>query len=96
LDRQLPLAWGLQSVCQQEQRNLNADAAWISFAGYQANGKLRVVVTMQTVVEQAGAEWPTMRPLQSVQWTGSQERPSVQCKKGVTSDGQVVLTVEMN
>lgn len=96
LDKQLPLAWVLQSVCQQEQRNLNADAAWISFAGYQANGKLRVVVTMQTVAEQAGGEWPIMRPLQSVQWTGSQERPSVQCKKGVTSDGQVVLTVEMN
>ncbi len=96
LDKQLSLAWILQSVCQQEQRNLNADTTWISFAGYQANGKLRVVVTMQTAAEQAGGKWPTMRPLQSAQWTGFGDRLAVECKKGITSDGQVVLTVEMN
>lgn len=96
LDKQLSLAWILQSVCQQEQRNLNANATWISFAGYQANGKLRVVVTMQTSVEQTGGEWPTMRPLQLAQLMGSKEGSTVECKKGVTSDGQIVLTVEMN
>lgn len=96
LDKQLSLTWLLQSVCQREQRNLNADATWISFAGYQANSKLRVVVTMQTAAAHTGGEWPTMRPLQSAQWIGGGERSSVECKKGVTSDGQIVLTVEVS
>lgn len=96
IDKQLPLAWLLQSICQREQRNLNANTTWISFAGYQANGKLRVVVTMQPEVERAGGEWPTLRPLSLAQWIGAGDRLSVECKKGVTSDGQIVITVEMS
>lgn len=94
-ETQVPLAFLLQTICQQELRSLNAMQTSVHFAGYGSNGRLRVVVTLQRSGNIAHGDWPLLRPLPLGQLATLASQLGAQCMAGTTASGQRVLTVEL-
>ena len=95
LDKQLALTHLMQTICQQELRAMNVSPASVHFTGYASHGQLRVVVTLQKKTERSSGEWPNLQPIALGLLGNFAKQLAAQCKVGVTSSGQHVITVEL-